>query len=265
MGMTMNTLLLLAATASALQCSKDTLSQYKLQELPLAKQSIVADTPPSKTDTTWYFNLCQAEGVMPEACAKNSQICGVQEVLLPGQDAIVSQVISWGQGLSYEVTNNTDSGLVITMGENSWGANTVEAQLVMNCAKEELMVVQWEHNSLTLQWNTPFACLADSKAPPPDKPKDDAPEDGDRDKDKDKVDDSWGWFTWLFIILVLGFGVYIIMGAWITYTKSPADLSDAVHDFVDTLKGITQAVPGFLGEVFGRVMGRTDRGGYSAV
>lgn len=255
-------LLVIAAavsTTSALECSKDdVLSKYRLSDIPLVSTSKLDDTPPSKTNTTWYFNLCQAEGELPADCPKNSQICGVQTVLLAGEDPIVSQVISWGQGLSYTVENDTESGFVVKMGETNWGSNTVDSTLKFNCAKDDDLSVEWDTKALSLSWNTPFACLKDSKKPPPEKPK-------DGEKNKEPADDSWGWFTWLFIILVLAFGVYIIMGAWLTFTRSPADFSDAVHDFVDTLKSLAQGVPSFVSEIFGRAVGRGDRGGYSAV
>lgn len=256
-----NWLLLLAAVQSALalQCDKSPLNHYRLGDSPLFQQSTLRDTPPSKTNTTWYFNLCQAEADLPAECPKNAQICGVQTVLLAGQEPVVSQVISWGQGLNYFVGPGVDDGLLITMDTNSWGSNSVDAVLNLECTKDEDISVKWDQSTLNVTWSSPYACLRDSEAPPPDKPKD-----GHKGEEKPS-DDSWGWFTWLFIILVLGFGAYIIMGAWLTYTKSPADMTDAVHDFVDTLKGLVQGVPGFIGEIFSRVMGRTDRGGYSAV
>jgi hypothetical protein len=153
------------------------------------------------------------------------------------------------------------------MGENGWGSNTVDASMDLICSKVEELRVSWDQKLLEVTWYSPYACLSDEKDIPPPPPDEKQP--GDKEPDdkepEEPADDSWGWFTWLFIILVLGFGAYIIMGAWVTYSKSPADFSDAVHDFTDTLKNIAKGIPGFIGEILERIMGRTDRGGYSAV
>lgn len=256
--------LALVPLVTALSCDKGDLAQYRLHEqfTQVTARSFLSDTPPSKTNMTWYLNLCNEVEYVSEECPKNSQICGVQTVLLPGEQPIKTQVISYGNGLNFEIVNANNTDLIITLDETSWGSNSISAKLELHCsAEEEDMTLDWDPESqLTVHWSTPGACLkSDKDVPPPKKGKD------DKKAPDDKPDDSWGWFTWLFIIFVLAVGGYIILGAWVTYSKSPADLQDAVHDFADTLKNLFGALPGFISEIMQKVFGSNNRGGYSAV
>ncbi len=256
-------LLLIASTVSALDCSSEQLSPYRLKDsfTQVTSKSIISDTPPSKTNTTWYLNLCNQQEQIIEDCPKNSQICGVQTVLLPGESPIKTQIVSFGNGLNYNVLDANKSDISIKLDDSSWGSNSVSAQLEFHCAENEDVEIEWDYSKFVLKYTTPAACLKDDKSAPPAPPKD-----GDKDgDDKKKKDDSWGWFTWLFIILVLLFGGYIIFGAWITASKSPADFQDAVHDFVETLGNLAKSLPGFLKEIGQKIFGSENRGGYSAV
>jgi hypothetical protein len=250
---------MLAHSASAINCNADQLDKYRFKEVftAITASSQLHDTPPSQTNVTWYFNLCdQVEELTPE-CPKHAQICGVQEVLLPGQDPIKTQVISFGNGLNYKVTSANDSDVVIDLDETSWGTNSINAVLNLHCAAESDpdagIKVDWNDiaGDFTLFWNTPAACLKSNKEVPV------PPKDGD----SKKTDESWGWFTWLFIIIVLVVGSYIVVTAWISSSRTPADFQDAAHDFLETLKSL----PALAVEVFKKIVGSGERGGYSAV
>lgn len=251
---------LIASTAWALDCSSDKFAPYRLKDsfTQVSSKSIITDTPPSKTNTTWYLNLCNQQEQIIEDCPKNSQICGIQTVLLPGETPIKTQIVSFGNGLNYNVLEANKSDIYVKLDDSSWGSNSITAQLELHCAESEDIQIDWDYTNFVLRYATPAACLKDDKsAPPPGSPKD-----GEDDK---KKDDSWGWFTWLFIVLVLIFGGYIIFGAWITASKSPADFQDAVHDFVETLGNLVKSLPGFLKEIGQKIFGSENRGGYSAV
>lgn len=245
----------------ALDCSKDGLENYKFKDVftVVAARSQIYDTPPSNTNFTWFFNLCGQSDQLPAECAKNSQICGIQQVSLPGKEPIITEIISFGNGLNYKVSSLNDTDVEIQLDESSWGTNSINANLNFHCGAEVDGGIHfsWDDSNglFTLHWNTPGACLKTNKEVPTDPPSDDKPKDG---KEKD---DSWGWFTWLFIILVLVFGSYIVLTSWISSSRTPADFNDAVHDFIDTLKSL----PALAGEIFQKIVGTSDRGGYSAV
>lgn len=245
----------------ALDCSSDKLAPYRLKDsfTQVTSKSVITDTPPSKTNTTWYLNLCNQQEQIIEDCPKNSQICGVTSVLLPGEAPIKTQIVSFGNGLNYNILEANKSDISIKLDESSWGSNSIAAQLEFHCAENEDIQISWDYELLTLKYITPAACLKDDKSAPPPPPKD------GKDDGKKKKDDSWGWFTWFFIIFVILVGGYIILSAWITASKSPADFKDAVHDFVETLGNLAKSLPGFLKEIGQKLFGTEDRGGYSAV
>lgn len=253
-------LLLTATLATALHCDKDKLNDYKLQEAfkQLKTQSIITDTPPSTANFTWYLNLCGEDEVQVEGCPKSAQICGVQEVKLPEKDTIVTEVIYFDQNLGYDIQNANKTNINIKLFDSVWGKNTIESYVNLECGKGESLDTKFIDNKLEINIITPGACLKSDKDAPP-------VSDPDSDKDK-KKDDSWGWFTWLFIVFVLLFGGYIIASAWITASRSPADLQDAAHDFLETITSLVKGLPGFVGEVIDKIFGGSrNRGDYSAV
>ncbi|CCH42970.1 Autophagy-related protein [Wickerhamomyces ciferrii] len=250
----------LALGVTALDCSSDQLSSYRLKDslTSISSHSIISDTPPSKTNTTWYLNLCnQNTEQFQEDCPKNSQICGITTVLLPGESPIKTQVVSIPNNLNSKILSSNDSDILINLDDSNWGSNTIKTELNFHCAEQEDIKIQWDLEKLIIDYISPSSCLKDNKSIP-EPPKDGKDKDGDKEK---KKDDSWGWFTWLFIILVIGFGGYIIFGAWVAASKSPADFQDAMHDFLEALKSL----PGFIKEIFAKVFGNENRGGYSAV
>lgn len=259
-------LLSLSGFAAALYCDKDTLAEYRFQEYftGITTKSFTKDTPPSKTNYTWYLNLCGQKTIDVADCPKDAQLCGIQTVTLPGEDPIKTQVISFAKDMKYVVQEKKKDELSITLDKMTWGSSDINPKFYFDCSKEDVnddLTVEWENDTFTLRWNTPAACLkSDKDVPPPRKG------DGNNNNGKDN-DNSWGWFTWLFIVCVLLFGGYIIIGAWITASKSPADFQDALHDFTETLFNLARPLPGFISEIAGKIFGTngSDRGGYSAV
>lgn len=245
--------------SNALHCDKDDLAKYRLQEVfkGITSKSIVSETPPSVSTFTWYLNLCgQAEDFPEPECPKNSQICGVKSVSLPGQSPIKTEIITFGNGLNYQIEEATNEFIDLKLDDTNWGSNTISSNFHLVCSNEENIEVSFAANELELTFNTPGACLKDDTehvpAPPTPPPS--------------TNDDSWGWFTWLFIIGVILGGGYIIASAWIG--RGSDDLQEAMHDFVDTLKSLLANLPEFIGEIFNKVFGSNgngSRGGYTSV
>lgn len=256
--------------ACSLQCNKGIYADHRLQDYfkDITTVSFTKETPPSTTNFTWYLNLCgQKKTIANTNCPHDSQLCGVQTVNVPGKDPIETQILSIKNGLGdidHTVSNNM---LKVVLEEVEWGSTKVIPQFTFECSKEnkddviEINLVEdleISKDKLILKWRTPAACLKSDKDVPP-------PKDGSGSGDN--ADSSWGWFTWLFIVFVLLFGGYIIIGAWITASKSPADFQDALHDFSETLTNLAHSLPGFVTEIADKVFGnnRGERGGYSAV
>jgi len=254
----------LLETALALDCSKDQLAQYRLKDhlTTISSTSIIKDTPPSQTNTTWYLNLCNQKQEIIQDCPKNSQICGITYVSIPGESPIKTQIISFSNGLNYNILNSNNSIIDIKLDDSSWGSNSINSEIQFHCSNQESIDINWDYTTLLLNYSTPGACLKnDESSPSPSNPDDN----NGNDNHKPKKDSSWGWFTWGFIIIVLGIAIYVIFSAWLTTSRSPADFMDAMYDFKETLINLFGVVPGFIKEILEKLFGNGNRGGYSAV
>ncbi|KAK3947865.1 autophagy-related protein 27 [Pseudoneurospora amorphoporcata] len=115
---------------------------------------------------------------------------------------------------------------------------------------------------LELTWHTKFACLDDATG--------DKPKDGD-DKDKDKggngqedINKSWGFFTWLVVLLFLAIAAYLIFGSWLNYNRYGARGWDLLPHG-DTIRDIPYLLKDWTRRVLNTVQSSGSRGGYSAV
>lgn len=253
---------LFVQTVLALNCEDETLKKYQFSDLK--ESSIVfsrlRDTPPSKTNETLVLSLCDAQPRPIEPCPKDSQVCGLKEVLVLGQSPIVSEVIGISKDAKYTATELADR-VQIKYEDVNWGTNRLAVTLDLLCVSgsdQDSYRVNLNETEFSVSWYSSSACLKSGSAPgTPAAPPGAAPP---------AKDDSWGWFTWLFILLVLGLGFYVIVGAWITLSNKPADLQDAIHDFKDVLRNLASSAPGFVSEIAGKIFGGSqNRGGYSAV
>ncbi|KAH3683973.1 hypothetical protein WICPIJ_005048 [Wickerhamomyces pijperi] len=253
------TLCVLFQLSSALHCDQEGLAAYRLQEVlkDIKSKTFNTDTPPSVSTFTWYLNLCgTGDQDFPDPeCPKNSQICGVKSVSLPGQSPIKTEIITLGNGLNYQIEESTKEFIDLKLDDTNWGSNTISSNFHLVCANEENIDVSFNDNTLKLTLSTPGACLKEDKehTPPPPPP-------------PPGSDDSWGWFTWFFILGVLFTGGYIIGSAWVG--RGSDEFQDAIHDFIDTLKSLLANLPEFIGEIFNKVFGNSGnsgRGGYTSV
>lgn len=264
-------ILALVTTALAIDCSAKELEPYNFELLKgIHSVTSLKETPPSQTNITWYFGICETINEDTDQCPKNSDLCGITTLNF-GDDpkkSVVAEVVGFNTNLqkSYEPLEN-GKGLAISYKGANWGSNLVDAKITFYCSKEnskensddldKFVLDSWDGSVLQASVKTKAACVTSDK----DKKK---PE-----KDEKKHNDtgeSWGWFTWIFIFMVLFLSIYIIGGAWFQYNKGNSidfqtALKEVLDNFVDLLKGL----PAFVREIIEKVTGNSSRGEYSAV
>jgi len=99
---------------------------------------------------------------------------------------------------------------------------------------------------LRLEWRTSFACEDSVDAPRGDSAA------------------SWGFFTWMIIIVFLGTAAYLIFGTWLNINRYGAKGWDALPHG-ETIRDLPYIMQDFGRKVASTVQGGGSRGGYSAV
>ncbi|KAK6458563.1 autophagy-related protein 27 [Scheffersomyces xylosifermentans] len=269
----------LSGLSAAIDCSVKELQQYNFEAFKGVHSVIsLKDTPPSQTNVTWYFGICEPIKDGTDNCPKNSDICGITSIILDKdpKSTVVSEIVGFNTNLQKTYTpftkegkNKDEDGVTISYTGVNWGENLVDAELKFVCAQksdkedtlDKFKLEKWDGNKLVVSVRTKTACITADK----DKKK---PDDKKDPKDPEKPDngESWGWFTWIFIFLVLFLSIYIIGGAWFQYNKGNAidfqsALREVLENFVELLKGI----PSFSREIIEKFTGHGNRGEYSAV
>lgn len=248
----------LIAAAAAIDCSAKELEKYDFASiLGVYTDSFLRNTPPTKTTFTWSLGICQDLDGVAE-CPAKSDLCGTAHVKTNSED-VLTQVIGFGGDLKHEYStfaNDDESGIDMHIRNLAWGDELVDARIRFVCdhggGPEEinkLKIEKWDAHTFEGRFPSPAVCTRDSKKTPV--------EDGG---------ESWGWFTWIFIFMVLFLSIYIIGGAWFQYNKGnsidfQSALKEVLENFVDLLRGL----PSFLKEVVEKVTGNSSRNEYSAV
>lgn len=270
----------LVAGASASFNCKATVQgvEYDLTSLKgIHAVSHFTETPPSKTNTTWVINPCgkldPKQFPEEERCPDGTQVCGIQRVAVK-DESVVTELIPVSGDLDGSVAGTRVSrlegeagGLKVEMLDGRWGdADNLSASVEFICAKEEsdLKFIDWDGTVLKLELRSPHACPRNEDSPPDKKP-----EDGDKEPDNGEPDNTdssshWGFFTWLFIIGVLGFGLYVVFTAWVNYNRYGLSGVDMLPHS-DTVRDLPYLVRDFVRKVMGTFAGGPSRGGYSAV
>ncbi|CAK7893165.1 autophagy-related protein 27 [[Candida] anglica] len=264
-------LALLAKSVLAVDCSASELSRYNIEQLK-GIHSIVEEkeTPPTKTKTTWYVGVCEpAKDEATKKCPADSEICGITEVLINDKYTL-TQVISFDSKLTknYETISDAKGGVRVVYKDATWGPEKLEAKLTFTCPSEDssddkdvFKVKNWDGKSLVIEVISNAGCIKD-------KENDSKKGDGDKKGNDGKEDkgESWGWFTWIFIFMVLFLSIYIIGGAWFQYHKSNAiDFQSALREVLENFIELLSGLPNFIKEIVEKVTGNSNRGGYSAV
>lgn len=256
----------LAGAATAFDCSSKELSGYNFEAIKgVHKVEVVKNTPPSITTSDWYVGICQNVADVKE-CPANSDICGITQIKVDDK-TITSEIFGVNANFEKEIKVD-DSTIKFHYSNVNWGDNLVDVQLFFICSEDKndanynkLQLLQWNGESVILKMATNGACTKD---------KDNKGNKGNSDSDKKKFSDdsgeSWGWFTWIFIFMVLFLSIYIIGGAWFQYNKGnsidfQSALREVLENFVDLLRGL----PSFIREIMEKFTGNSHRGEYSAV
>ncbi|KAK6464992.1 autophagy-related protein 27 [Scheffersomyces coipomensis] len=271
---TVGAALLTLGSVVAIDCSVKELVPFDFQAIKgIHSVSTIKDTPPSHTNITWSFGICQSINDEVANCPKNSDVCGITSITFEKDpNPQVYEIIGFNSNLqkSYESTLTGDNiGVTIKYTGANWGNNLVNAELNFVCpgkddSKDDLdrfVLDKWDNENLKATMRTKAACVTSEgdKTPPsktPDKSNGRQPDNGE----------SWGWFTWIFIFLVLFLSIYIVGGAWFQYNKGNAiDFSTALREVLDNFIDLLKGLPSFSREIIEKFTGNHNRGEYSAV
>lgn len=89
-------------------------------------------------------------------------LCGLTDVILPGKDAITTQIIDFDKNIGFNV-EETESALTLTLKGATWGANSFDAKLEFQCndnmKQDELTSHTWADKSIQLTLKGPSGCL----------------------------------------------------------------------------------------------------------
>ncbi|CDK25446.1 unnamed protein product [Kuraishia capsulata CBS 1993] len=246
-------------------------SIYKLAGKKISVDEI--DTPPTHQISTWTFFFqndtnaqdnaldSQEEAPSPLICPEDAQVCARTVLTKPGtsEPEYVSRFFVIDKSVKPKISrfDEYQSYLSIQFPKVAWGGNFVNVHIQLNCPisyegeeddEDERFDVYDElgQGDVYVSWTTLGACPKDYRR-------------------KFRVDDSgsWGWFTWIFILMVLIFAGYVIGGAWVNVNRNSGH--EFLSELVDSIVEAAAKLPGFLKEIVSRVTGGGDRGGYSAV
>ncbi|ABN67240.2 predicted protein [Scheffersomyces stipitis CBS 6054] len=259
----------LLAQAAAFDCSAKELEHYNFELLKgIHSVTSLKDTPPSQTNLTWYFGICEPIKEGLDACPQNSDVCGITSIILKGdsKNRVISEIVSFNTNLqkTYEPFSDSEidsTGIAISYTGATWGDNSINAALRFVCPPknnehilDKFKLDSWDGKKLKASMYSKAACITSDKdklKPPPKKP-----DNGE----------SWGWFTWIFIFLVLFLSIYIVGGAWFQYNKGNAiDFSSALREVLDNFVELLKGIPAFSREIIEKFTSNSNRGEYSAV
>lgn len=254
-------------------CSSKELQAYNLNAIKgVLSADVVRNTPPSTATTKWYVGVCQNLDSEP-ACSKNLDVCGITTVDT-GDAKFISEKIEVSSNIekTYTPFDNEDveglkgkkSGIAVAYKGVNWGDSIVDAEIQFVCGaanEKEFSVAGWDGKKFVGRVVTDGACAKGVK--PPKKP---SGNDGKGNSPQDDRGESWGWFTWIFIFMVLFLSIYIIGGAWFQYNKGNAiDFSSALKEVLENFVDLLRGLPVFIKEIIEKITGNPSRGEYSAV
>lgn len=247
-----------AAHARAFDCSVKELQPYDLKGLKgVYTSTITKKTPPSESTIEWLIGVCEDLGLV-QSCSPDSDVCG-KTTVTNGDKSLLTEIFEFKFTPSTVVKALGDEGkegFAVEYHDVEWSDQKINANVFFKCVDakdaQKEFETRWENNILLATLKTDKACIkADRK-----------PGDGGR------VDngESWGWFTWIFIFMVLFLSIYIIGGAWFQYNKGnsidfQSALKEVLENFLDLLRGL----PVFIKEIIEKFTRNNNRGEYSAV
>lgn len=244
-------------STAAIDCSEQELKKYNFDQIKgVYKGEIARSTPPSKSVLTWAIGVCQNLDEVKD-CPKNSDVCGITKVSVDSSE-LVTEIVGFNQNQqkTFHELSGARTGIAVTYKGVSWGDSTVDGTINFVCAKSgdsgvgELAIAKWTGLEFEADFKTPAACANGKyKAPV-----------------NEDTGESWGWFTWIFIFMVLFLSIYIIGGAWFQYNKGNSiDFQLALKEVFENTLDLLRGLPLFVKEILEKVTGNSTRGEYLAV
>ncbi|SNX84877.1 uncharacterized protein MEPE_03586 [Melanopsichium pennsylvanicum] len=212
-------------------------------------------TPPSETKTTIDIDLCKPLDADPnrdekDQCPRGTRICITIETIKDDK-TIVTQAIPVaysGESGGSKIDAKVEWGEELEGGEKSIELTLQGATYAGREQKSEVELVcdsKAEADShptarsydradgkLKLRWPTKFACSSAANKPQDgESPSKGGKEDNDeKDSDSSREDEEggWGFFSWLFFLLCVGFAGYMGVGMYNNYNNYGASGWDLV-------------------------------------
>lgn len=239
--------LLLPIVAAALVCTSRDLKDFHLDKLE-SSYTLQRDlkTPPSEAHESWFFNVCgKAEGTNHNLCPLLAIVCRNAWVLTENSE-ITTEHMAW---LSVKKVEGLAVAKTVHFEDIAWGELQIGLSLSIRCTKGRETLLELATQSLNdSRRNYELTFYTNSCK---------------RDEDTGEL---WGWFTWIFIFMVLFLSIYVVGGAWFQYSKGNSiDFQSALREVLDNFVDLARGVPAFVREIIEKLTGNSSRGEYSAL
>ncbi|KAH8827993.1 autophagy-related protein 27 [Flagelloscypha sp. PMI_526] len=263
--------LVLATVSSVLaedfSCNIETNGRkFDLTSLGKDSASRTRQTPPTTVVDTVDIDICNSlplkEGV-PEGdqCPKGTLVCLTKTNQKDKSDRIVAVIPIASQTLKVAAETKVITGglsLVIhgdeypTPNEDSKRAQSLKLTLLCSDTKSRPKFTSYDGSVLSLEWSHPAGCATDDSSKPEDPT---PPESSSRGS-------GVGWF---FLVILVGFLLYFILGAYYKYSNYGATGIDLIPH-----RDFWREVPYMLRDVVSHLCStirprQSSRGGYIAV
>ena len=150
-------------------------------------------------------------------------------------------------------------GLKVHLKGGNWGDyGNIDAMVEFICSKdreEGVIFEDWNLHTLKLQFNTKLVCR-DAK---------NGPSNGDSPPPHKDNGGSWGLFTWLIVLFIIGFLGYLVFSVWVNYNRygqiglDSTPFGDLINEIPFVLRDLANKVSGlFSGS-------SSNRGDYTSV
>ncbi|KAG1816084.1 autophagy-related protein 27 [Suillus subaureus] len=241
------------------------------------------DSPPTTMEDELIFNLCNdlkpINGVPDdEQCQPGTRACLRKTNKKPeSADRVIAVIpVASTSTLEPEYSQlDSPKGLSLTFHgfpyPNSGDSQSIEFSLF--CAddadpKADPKFVSYENGKVRVDWNTPSACGFSDDQPPPQSPPqedDDTPADRGGGESGEKPAKRGSGLGFFFLVLLLAFSAYFMLGAYYNYSTYGARGVDLIPH-----RDFWREVPYMLQDVVSHLCStvrpqRSTRGGYIAV
>ncbi|KAJ3979692.1 autophagy-related protein 27 [Lentinula detonsa] len=234
-------------------------------------------TPPSTMVDSLTFNICddltvQGEVAEIDRCPSETRACLTKINQKQDQEDRIVAVIPVAESNALNASFSklsSPSGLSIVMHGQSYPAGSDNSKdqsfklnLICNKNADDPEFVSYDGSQVEVQWRNPAAC--GSEAGDDNGNGDDSDSgNGSDSEDKESVGSGIGWF---FLVILLAFVAYFVLGAYHKYTTYGATGMDLIPH-----RDFWQEVPYMLGDVVSHLCSSarprrsSNRGGYIAV